>query len=120
MDGFANSTKAFAELASKLPTSPAAVDDLFKNSTETYEKVFATALGAAQKNADITGKWTKETLNHLEAVAAAKEDSAEYAKAAGDFATAAFESATDNFVAYAEVAKNAQLDTVKALFAAGK
>ena len=120
MEGFAQTTKAFAELASKLPTTPAAVEDLIKNTTETYEKVLATALGAAQKNADITGNWTRDTLNRLETVAAAKADPSSYAEAAGDFATATFESATDNFVAYAEVAKNAQLDTVKALFATSK
>lgn len=61
-----------------------------------------------------------DALSRLSDASGAQADPAEYARAYGDFATAAAEMATENMAAFAEIARKLQQDTVAMLMAAGK
>ena len=63
------------------PADPMAFQDAFRNQAALGEKLSAVMLGATEKAADISGKWTKDTLASLSEVAKVKEDPADYAKA---------------------------------------
>ena len=102
------------------PVDTAAMEDAFKNTAALNEKLSGVALEAAEKSAEISSKWTKDTLNKLGEVSKVKADPADYAKAATDFASASAEVAAENMAAFAEIAKKVQMDTVELLMSAGK
>ena len=113
-------TKVFTDMASQFPTDVDAFNDAFRKSADLGEKISAVALEAARSNADITGKWTTETLDRLGEISVSGKDTADHAKSMNDFASASIESATGHIVAYSEVAKKAQMETVELLLSAGK
>ncbi len=102
------------------PVDTSAFEGAFKNQASLNEKLAGVALEAAEKSAEISSKWTKDTLAKLAEVAKAKNEPADYAKAFADFASSAAEVAAENMAAYAEIAKKVQMDTVELLMAAGK
>ncbi|MCL6284437.1 phasin, PhaP [Ruegeria sp. 2012CJ41-6] len=102
------------------PVDTAAFQDAFKTTTNLSEKLSGVALEAAEKSAEISNKWAKDTLAKLGDVSKAKAEPADYAKAATDFASSSAEVAAENLAAFAEVAKKVQMDTVELLMAAGK
>lgn len=97
-----------------------ALNDLTKNATEFTSKLSKIALTAAEKNAELTSTWTKETLSKLDAAIKVQKDPADYAKVVSDFAAAQTQSSPEHVAAFAEVAKKAQIDAVELLMAAGK
>ncbi|MGR3758955.1 phasin family protein [Roseobacteraceae bacterium NS-SX3] len=113
-------TALMKDFMGNFPVDTSAMEDVFKNTAALNEKLSAVALDAAGKSAEISSKWTKDTLAKLNDVAKAKSEPADYAKAATDFASASAEVAAENMAAFAEVAKKAQMDTVELLMAAGK
>ena len=113
-------TKAFKDMMGSFPVDMSAFDDAFKNTASMNEKFAKVAVEAAEKSAEISSKWTKDTLAKIADVSKAKEDPADYAKAAADFATAQAEVAAENMAAFAEVAKKVQMDTVELLMSTGK
>ena len=102
------------------PVDTAAFEDAFKTTATLNEKLSGVALEAAEKSAEISNKWTKDTLAKLGDMSKAKAEPADYAKAVTDFASATAEVAAENMAAYAEIAKKVQMDTVELLMAAGK
>lgn len=102
------------------PVDTKAMEDAFKNQAALSEKLSGLALEAAEKSAEISSKWTKDTLAKMTEVTKAKTEPADYAKAMTDFASANAEVAAENMAAFAEVAKKVQMDTVELLMAAGK
>ena len=52
----------FAKMFGDMPVDMNAFNDVFKNSAAMGEKFAKVALAAAEKNAEIANKWTKETL----------------------------------------------------------
>ena len=78
------------------------------------------ALEAAEKSAEISSKWTKDTLAKMSDMSKAKTEPADYAKSMTDFASAQAEVAAENMAAFAEIAKKVQMDTVELMMAAGK
>ncbi len=108
------------DIMGALPVDTKAMEDAFKNQATLSEKLSGVALTAAEKSAEISNKWTKETLAKLNEMAKAKAEPADYAKAMTDFASANAEVAAENMAAFAEVAKKIQMDTVELLMAAGK
>ncbi|WP_397541405.1 phasin family protein [Roseovarius salis] len=102
------------------PVDTKAMEDAFKNQAALNEKLSGVALEAAEKSAEISGKWTKETLAKMTEMTKAKTEPADYAKAMTEFASANAEVAAENMAAFAEVAKKVQMDTVELLMAAGK
>jgi hypothetical protein len=84
------------------------------------EKFAGVALKAAEKSAELSTKWTKDTLTKLTDVSKAKTEPADYAKAMTDFASAQAEVTAENMAAFAEIAKKVQTDTVELMMSAGK
>jgi hypothetical protein len=108
------------DMMGAFPVDTKAMEEAFKNQAALSEKLSGVALEAAEKSAEISSKWTKETLAKLTEVTKAKAEPADYAKAITDFASANAEVAAENMAAFAEVAKKVQMDTVELLMAAGK
>ena len=108
------------DIMGAFPVDTKAVEDAFKTQAALNEKLSGVALAAAEKSAELSSKWTKETLSKLNDVTKAKAEPADYAKAITDFASANAEVAAENMAAFAEIAKKVQMDTVELLMAAGK
>ena len=113
-------SKMMQEMMGAFPVDMTAIQDAFKNQAALGEKMAKVTLEAADKSAEISTKWTKETLAKMGDVAAAKDDAADYTKSMTDFASAQAELAAENMAAFAEVAKKVQAETVELMLAAGK
>ena len=113
-------TKYMTDMMGTFPVDTAAMQDAFKTQAALAEKMSKVALEAAEKSAEISNKWTKETLAKVAPVTVVKEEPADYAKAMTDFASATAEVAAENMAAFAEVAKKVQMETVELMLAAGK
>ncbi|GAB5438334.1 MULTISPECIES: phasin family protein [Roseobacteraceae] len=113
-------TAIMKDVMGAFPVDTTAMEDAFKSTATLNEKLSNVALEAAEKSAEISNKWTKDTLAKLTEVSKAKTDPADYAKAATDFASASAEVAAENMAAFAEIAKKVQMDTVELFMAAGK
>jgi hypothetical protein len=77
-------------------------------------------LDAAEKSAEISNKWTKDTLAKFGEASKAKTEPTDYSKSMTEFASSSAEMAAENLAAFAEVAKNVQMETVELMLAAGK
>ncbi|MDF1669889.1 MAG: phasin, PhaP [Roseovarius sp.] len=108
------------DIMGAFPVDTKAMEDAFQNQAALNEKLSGVALGAAEKSAEISSKWTKDTLAKLNDMTKVKAEPTDYAKAVTDFASASAEAAAENMAAFAEVAKKVQMDTVELLMAAGK
>lgn len=110
----------FAKLFGDLPVDMNAFNDVFKNSAAMGEKFAKVALAAAEKNAEISNKWTKDTLAKVAAATKAQAEPADYSKVFSEFTSTSVEAASEHVAAFAEVAKKVQMDTVELLMAASK
>lgn len=108
------------DLMGAFPVDTKAMEGAFKNQAALNEKLSGVAFEAVEKSAEISNKWTKETLAKMTEMSKAKTDPADYAKAMTDFASASAEVAAENLAAFAEIAKKVQSETVELLMAAGK
>ena len=113
-------TKMFKDMMGSFPVDTSAYENMFKNTAEMNEKFAGVALKAAEKSAELSTKWTKDTLTKLTDVSKAKTEPADYAKAMTDFASAQAEVTAENMAAFAEIAKKVQTDTVELMMSAGK
>ncbi|MEX0320445.1 MULTISPECIES: phasin family protein [unclassified Ruegeria] len=113
-------TAIMKDMMGAFPVDTTAMEGAFKSTAALNEKLSGVALEAAEKSAEISNKWTKDTLAKLSDMSKAKAEPADYAKAATDFASASAEVAAENMAAFAEIAKKVQMDTVELLMAAGK
>ena len=113
-------TAVLKDFMGAFPVDTKAVEDAFKTTATLNEKLSAVALDAAGKSADLSSKWTKDTLSKAAEISKAKSEPADYAKAVTDFASAQAEVAAENMAAFAEIAKKVQMDTVELMMAAGK
>ena len=113
-------TKMMKDMMGSFPVDMSAVQDAFKTQATFGEKMSKVALEAADKSAEISSKWTKDTISRVSDVSKVKEDPADYSKAFTDFATAQAELVTEQLAAYAEIAKKVQMDTMELMLAAGK
>ena len=102
------------------PIDVNAFQDASKNSVVLGEKLTSVALNAAEKSAEISNIWTKQTLAKLNDLSKNLVEPSDYSKSLTDFASAQAEVAAENIAAYAEVAKKVQMDTVEVMMAAGK
>ena len=108
------------DIMGAFPVDTKSMEDAFKNQAALNEKLSGVALDAAEKSAELSSKWTKETLAKMSDMTKAKAEPADYAKAMTDFASANAEVAAENMAAFAEIAKKGQMDTVELMMAAGK
>jgi hypothetical protein len=113
-------TAIFKDMAGAFPVDTKAMEDAFKNQTVLAEKMSAVALDAAGKSAEISSKWTMDTISKMGAMSKAKAEPADYAKAMTDFASAQAEAAAEHMSAFAEIAKKVQTQTMELVLAAGK
>lgn len=113
-------TAVMKDMMGSFPVDTKAMEDAFKTQATLNEKLSGVALDAAEKSAEISSKWTKDTIAKLGEVSKVKAEPADYAKAMTDFASASAEVAAENMAAFAEIAKKVQTDTVELLMAAGK
>jgi hypothetical protein len=113
-------TAIMKDMMGAFPVDTTAMEGAFKSTASLNEKLSGVALDAAEKSAEISNKWTKDTLAKLSEMSKAKAEPADYAKAATDFASASAEVAAENLAAFAEIAKKVQTETVELLMAAGK
>ena len=113
-------TAIFKDMAGAFPVDTKAMEEQFKNQTVLAEKMSAVALDAAGKSAEISSKWTMDTLAKMEGMSKAKAEPADYAKAMTDFASAQAEAAAEHMSAFAEIAKKVQTQTMELVLAAGK
>jgi hypothetical protein len=113
-------TKTFNDMMSAFPTDFSAMTDMFKNTAQLGEKLSRVALTAAEESADVSTRWTKETIAKLGEVTKVQEEPTEYSKAATDFASASAEMAAEHMAAFAEIAKRVQMETMELLMASGK
>ena len=113
-------TAMFKDVLGSFPVDTSAMEGSFKTAASLNEKLSGVALDAAEKSADISSKWTKDTLAKLHEMSKAKAEPADYAKAMTEFASASAEVAAEHMAAFAEIAKKVQMDTVELMMAAGK
>ena len=113
-------TSMMKDMMGSFPVDTKAFEEAFKTTATLNEKLSGVALEAAEKSAEISNKWTKDTLAKMSDMSKAKTDPADYAKAMTDFASASAEVAAENMAAFAEIAKKVQMDTVELMMAAGK
>ena len=108
------------DLMGSFPVDTAALTDAVKSQTAMAEKMSKLALEAAEKSAEISSKWTKDTIAKLGEMSKAKAEPADYAKSVTDFASASAEVAAENMAAFAEIAKKVQTETLEIMLNAGK
>lgn len=113
-------TSVMKDMMGAFPVDTKSMEDAFKTHATLNEKLSGVALNAAEKSAELSSKWTKETIAKLSEMSKAKAEPADYAKAMTDFASASAEVAAENMAAFAEIAKKVQSETVELLMAAGK
>jgi hypothetical protein len=113
-------TKIMKDMMGAFPVDMSAVQDAFKSQASLSDKMSRVALTAADKSTEISTKWTKQTLAKVAEVTAIKEDPADYTKAITDFASLQAEMAAETMAAFAEIAKNVQMETVELMMSAGK
>jgi len=113
-------TAVMKDMMGAFPVDTSAMEDAFKTTASLNEKLSSVALDAAEKSAELSSKWTKDTLTKMSDMAKAKAEPADYAKAMTDFASASAEVAAENMAAFAEIAKKVQMDTVELMMSAGK
>ncbi|MAC82222.1 MAG: phasin, PhaP [Rhodobacteraceae bacterium] len=113
-------TAMMKDMMGAFPVDTTAMEDAFKTSATLNEKLSSVALEAADKTAEISTAWTKQTIEKLGEFAKAKAEPADYAKALTDFASASAEISAEHMAAFAEIAKKVQMDTVELMMAAGK
>ena len=113
-------TKYMTDMMGNLPMDTSAMTEAFRTQAAFAEKMSKVAINAAEQSAEISHKWTRETLSKMEPVATVKSAPSDYAKAMTAFASAFAEVSAENMAAFAEVAKKVQMDTVELMMAAGK
>ena len=113
-------TAVFKDVMGSFPVDTKAMEDAFKTQVTLNEKMSGVALTAAEKSAELSTKWTKETIAKMGDLTKAKAEPADYAKSVTDFASASAESAAEHMAAFAEIAKKVQMETVELMLAAGK
>ncbi|WOI57351.1 Phasin [Palleronia sp. LCG004] len=113
-------TKMINEMMSSFPVDMNSFQDGFKSYASFGERMSKVVLDAAEKSTDISSKWTKETITKMGGVATVRDEPADYGKAMTDFASAQAEMTAETMAAFAEVAKQVQMETVELMMAAGK
>ncbi len=113
MNQFQDYTRAFSDMASQLPLSPAAINDACQKAAAGFEKAASIALNATAEVVDINDRWAKDTLARAKGVAAEKPSPEDMAKAMQDYASSSWEASAQYLASYTEVARKAQMEAVE-------
>lgn len=113
-------TKAFQDMFAGKFGDMNAVNDMVRDAAEFTAKFNKIALDTAEKNAELSSAWMKDTLAKYAAFTKVQAEPADYAKVAADVVSAQAQAAPEHVAKFAEVAKSAQMATVELMMAAGK
>ena len=108
------------DMMGAFPVDTKAMDDAFKTTATLSEKLSAVSVEAAEKSAELSTAWAKDTLAKFSDFTKVKAEPADYAKAMTDMASSSAEAAAEHVASFAEIAKKVQLETVELMMAAGK
>lgn len=112
--------KMMQDAAAAFQVDPAKLQDAFKTSAGYGEKFSRIALTAAEQSAELSAKWTRDTLAKLGDVTKTKEAPTDYSKALGEFAQAQSTLVSDQMTAFAEIARKLQSETVELVMQAAR
>ena len=87
---------------------------------EFNSKLSKIVLDTFKKNTELSQEWSKETLNSLETFTKTQKNPSDYSKVINDFVTQQTQSSPKHIAEFAEIAKQAQLDTIDLYMSAGK
>ena len=99
-------------------------DEELKNSTKNIavlnERLAKAAISAAKKTAEVSGNWTRETLDQMAEGNKSELSSAERAEAASRISSEVMKSSAKNMKEYAEIARDLQVETMAAMVDASR
>ncbi len=104
--------KAAQDFMASMKIDPSALGTPMQAPANFNAKLAKIALDAAQKNAELTSEWTKETLKKVQQ----SSNATDVTEMVAAFSAEQSQDMQDKLTAYAEVAKQAQAETLK-LFA---
>lgn len=113
-------TKMFQDMFSGKMGDMKAVNDMVKDAAEFGAKFNKIALETAEKNAELSTAWVKESLGKYSAFTKVQGEPADYAKVVSEVVSAQAQATPEHVAKFAEVAKSAQMATVELMMAAGK
>lgn len=113
-------TNMLQDALKNLPLDNKALQDAFKSSAAMGETMSKVALEAAEKSAEVSSKWTKDTLTKIGDLSAAKTAPEDGNEALKSFAESSAQQASQNLAAFAEIAQQVQKETLDLLMSAGK
>lgn len=113
-------TKLFQDMFSGKFADVKAVNDMVRDAAEFNAKFNKIALETAEKNAELSSAWVKESLAKYDAFTKVQGEPSDYAKVATDVVSAQVQATPEHVAKFAEVAKSAQMATVELMMAAGK
>ncbi len=113
-------SKMFQDMFSGKLGDVKAMNDMVRDAAEFGAKFNKIALETAEKNAELSTAWVKESLAKYNAFTKVQAEPSDYAKVATDVAAAQVQATPEHIAKFAEVAKSAQMATVELMMAAGK
>ena len=93
---------------------------MMKNAAAFGAKFNKIAVETAEKNAELSSAWVKESLGKYSAFSKVQGEPADYAKVVSEVVSAQAQATPEHVAKFAEVAKSAQMATVELMMAAGK
>lgn len=112
--------KMFQDMFSGKMGDTKAMNDMVKDAAEFGAKFNKIALETAEKNAELSTAWVKESLGKYSAFTKTQGEPADYAKVVSEVVSAQAQATPEHVAKFAEVAKSAQMATVELMMAAGK
>ncbi|MCR8723056.1 Phasin [Frigidibacter sp. ROC022] len=112
--------KIMQDAAAAFQAGPAKMPDMLKANAEIAEKFAKVALGAAEKSAELSATYARETLSKLGEVSKVQAEPQGYGAAMQAFAKAQADLMQSQVAAFAEIAKEVQTDTVELMMSAAE
>ena len=120
MAGTQDMNKFFKDFMASLPMDTSIFDDAVEKQLAINRKYYDLWLGLAEKSNTVSYKWATETIAKMQEAPRYDGDPSIYAKSIGDFVSEQADVATENFAAYAEIAKKAQMDSLSLFLSTAK
>ena len=120
MAGTQDMNKFYKDFMASLPMDTSIFDDAVEKQLAISRKYYDLWLGLAEKSNTVSYKWATETIAKMQEAPRYDGDPSIYAKSIGDFVSEQADVATENFAAYAEIAKKAQMDSLSLFLSTAK
>ena len=111
----ANSRFSFAELYDRIPSSVDDLDNAARNCVETGGRLTDAAMTAAQRGAEQSGNWTRDTVESFRTLAEPKDHPSAYFDAVTRFAADSAQTASTHMSAFAGIAKSLHSESMDIL-----